>query len=127
MKALALAVVAAAALAFSDSSLAAPRNVLVEVLINDQGLVLGLYQNTQVADISSLATIPLLRHGDDVHFVVINRGKKAHDFTIFGKATGTVKPGGNARFEKAGVKRGRYPYGSTTDKSKPFHGSLTVQ
>jgi hypothetical protein len=111
----------------SASAQAAARNVVVEVLITDKGMVLGLYVNTPVADISTMTALTgtLLRK-DDLHFVVFNRGTKAHNFTIFGNSTPSIRPGGSAKFERRAPGRGKFSYGSTLDSGASFHGSLTV-
>jgi hypothetical protein len=127
MKVRVLLLAVVAALAFSATSQAASRNVVVDVLITDKGLVLGLYLNTPVADITTMTPIMgTVSRQDDLHFVVFNRGKKAHNFSIFGKATSTIKPGGSAKFEQRAPGRGKFPYGSTLDSAAAFHGTLTV-
>jgi hypothetical protein len=64
--------------------------------------------------------------GDYVSIDILNTGKKVHNFSIFGKTTKTIKPGGKAHLFVDTVARGKYPWGSTLDKGKLFHGSIVV-
>jgi hypothetical protein len=132
MKALILA--AAAALLFSAAALAAPattlpsKTVVVEVLITDKGLIFAPYQGvTQGNGTPGLTPLPgPVPRGDYLKFVVFNRGKKLHNFTIFGKTTKSIKPGGKAAFNKLANRRGTFAYASTLDKGKAFRGKLII-
>ena len=64
--------------------------------------------------------------GDYVSINVFNRGKRRHDFKIFGRDTGPIKPGGKAHLFVTALIRGVYPWGSTLDKGKAFHGFVYV-
>ena len=57
---------------------------------------------------------------------IVNRGKKLHNFTIFGRKTKALKPGQQARFRVMATTRGSFPYQSTLDKGKKFRGHLSV-
>jgi hypothetical protein len=118
----------AAALAFPASSLAAGRNVVVTVVLTDSGTKVGVYLNTQVADITSMAPLagPLLKK-DDLHFIVLNRGNKSHDFEVFGKSTGSIKPGGNKTFLTHAPGRGKFAYKTPSDQGKAFSGTFVVR
>jgi hypothetical protein len=131
MKATAVALVLAASLALPASSFAAAKTttpskyVLVEVLLTDQRLILGVWQGTQHhGDMIPLAgAVP---RGDYISFSVLNRTKHVQQFTIFGKKTPKIKPGGKAHLFVAALIRGSFPYKSTSPTGKSFHGVMTV-
>jgi hypothetical protein len=125
---------AAAALTFSATSLAAPmttaptKTVLVQVLITDQRMIVAQYQGERLGNGQpGFAVFPgSIPRGDYLKFVVQNRGKKVHNFTIFGKTTKPIKPGGMAHFNKLAKIRGKFPYRSTFDKGKAFRGTIVI-
>ena len=122
-----LVAVVAAVLAFpATSGAASGRNILINVVLTDSGIRMGLYVNTQIGDLSQQAPLmgPLSKL-DDLHFNVYNTGKKTHEFAVFGQTT-TVKAGHNAHFERKPPGGGRFAYSSPTDQGKAFHGILTV-
>jgi hypothetical protein len=138
----ALAVAVVAALIFSAGSLAGPKTtapsnkVTVLVLIDDKGIKVHRFvqlgnevQNPQAgeSEASSIQTLlgPVPR-GDYLSFNIFNRGKKVHNFTIFGKRTPPIKPGRKAHLFAQALTRGTFPYRSTLDKSKTFRGTFTV-
>jgi hypothetical protein len=123
-----LIVAVVAALAVPAASLGAARNVVIDVVITDRGIVLGEYTNNQVADISSMTPLmgPLYKK-DDVHFVVFNRSKKSQNFSVFGRTTSTIRPGGSAKFEQRPPHAGKFPYKSTLASGPSFRGILTVR
>src|SRR5216684_2398453 len=122
VKARALVVGLSIAGMFPTVSLATPKTtgptkrVTVLVVIDDKGIKLhpfvgigsdsDLGQNLQVL----LGPIP---RGDYVSFNVYNYGKKPHNFTIFGKKTPLLKPGGKAHLFATAIVRGSFPYKST--------------
>jgi plastocyanin len=68
-----------------------------------------------------------MARGAIVTFQVYNNGKKAHNFTLLGKKTKTIKPRKWARFTVTLLTRGRFPFKSTLDKGKlGFSGFYTV-
>jgi hypothetical protein len=108
---------------------AAPsKSVTVLVVIDDGGITVHKFRQAGAGAGASLETLagPVPR-GDLLTFNVYNRGKSAHNFTIFGKATPTLKPGRNAHLYFAVKSAGRFLYRSTLDRSKAFQGYLTVQ
>jgi hypothetical protein len=117
-----------AALAAPAASVGASRNIVIEVVITDRGIVVGQYTNNQVADISSMAPLmgPLARN-DDVHFFVYNRSKKPQNFSVFGKTTPTLKPGGSAKWEQRPPRAGKFTYTTTLASGPTFRGVLTVR
>jgi len=125
---------AAAALAFSATTLATPKTtvptktVLIQVLITDQRVTVAQYQgetlgNGQPGYAVFVGTIP---RGDYLKFVVQNRAKKVHGFTIFGKTTKPIKPGGIAHFNKLAKVRGSFAWRDTFDKRKAFRGRIVI-
>jgi hypothetical protein len=97
-------------------------------VIFDHGIVLGEYTNNQVADISSMSVLTGPLHPkDDIHFVVFNRSKTSQNFSVFGKTTSKISPGGSAKFEQHPPHAGKFPYKSTLASGPSFHGILTVR
>jgi hypothetical protein len=131
-----LSTVVAAVMILSAVSLAAPRTttpskkVTVMVLINDQGIKAYLFAaalgvDGQPEPNTSMAVTGVPR-GGYVSFTVFNRGKKVHNFTVFGKKTPQIKPGGQAHLFSPANTRGAFTYQSTLDKGAAFRGTLTV-
>jgi hypothetical protein len=124
-------VTAAVALALGASSLARPQTtqpsqfLTILVVEYDSYLRMGVFAATATHDglIEVGTNIP---RGDYVSINIINKGKRAHDFKIFGKKTGPIKPGHKAHLFVTALIRGSYPYGSTLDKGKAFHGFVNV-
>ena len=99
----------------------------VFVLINDRGIEVSAYQETMKDNSPTLGMMRGgLPRGELLHFDVVNRGKKAHDFTIFGKKTRVLKPGQRAKFRVIATTRGHFPYKSTLDRGKQFRGFLHI-
>jgi hypothetical protein len=69
------------------------------------------------------ANIP---RGDSVSINIFNRGMRLHDFKIFGLKTAPIKPGGKAHLFVVALIRGAYPWGSTLDAGRAFHGFVYV-
>ena len=130
---LTLALVAAALLAAPAGALAAARTTLptktivVEVFITDQRVLVIPYQGQSISSIGFLPLVGPIPRGDYLSFSVLNRGKKPHDFTIFGRKTAPIKPGGKAGFHKLALARGTFRWTSPLDKGKKgFSGTLQV-
>jgi plastocyanin len=131
LKLTAATLVAGAALAAPASSLATTvptKTILVQVLITDQKMIVVQYQNAISGNgtpeyLLMAGSIP---RGDYLRFIVLNRGKKAHDFAVFGKTTKPIKPGGKATFNKLAKVRGTFQYRSTLDSGKAFRGKIVV-
>ena len=133
MRARAAITAVAAALVLPAAALATPattapaKKITIVVILNDKGVNLAAF--TQLGTGATATLTPLMGavpRGDYVSINVFNRGSKVHDFTILGKTTPKVKPGGKAHLFVALVKRGTFPYSSTIDKSKAFRGFLHV-
>ncbi len=131
-----LAVAVTFAVAFSAVSLASPKTttpskkVTVVVLITDRGIKVSLFAEALGVDgqpepNTSMAVTRVPR-GGYVSFNVFNRGKKMHNFTVFGKTTAPIKPGGKAHLFSPANTRGAFAYKSTFDKGAAFRGVLTV-
>jgi hypothetical protein len=124
----------AGALAFVPASLAAvkttapSKTVSILVVINDKEIIVAPSTGSTTHG-GSLGPAPLtgpVPRGDYLSVDVLNTGKKIHNFEFAGKKTKNIKPGGKAHFFVDAIARGKYPWGSTLDKGKLFHGSLTV-
>jgi hypothetical protein len=125
------------AMTLSAVSLAGPKTtapskkVTVLVLINDNGMtvstfagVLGLDGKPEPGAFTAFdGPVP---RGNYLSFNVFNRGKKVHNFTIFGKKTPPIMPGHKAHLFSTALTRGKFLYQSTLDKSRPFRGYLIV-
>jgi len=114
----------------------APSNkVTVLVVIDDRGIkvhsFVGLGNEQQGKDpgnepSSMQALLGPVPRGDFMSFNIFNRGKKTHDFTIFGKKTPPIKPGKSAHLFAQALTRGNFPYRSTLDRSRAFRGYFTI-
>ncbi|SRR5216683_1015130 len=124
--------VVALALLCSSASLARTsttqpgKNVLVYFIINDQKIFYSIYREQQGGGNSELTLERYVVRGDFATFYVINRGKKPHGFAFFGKTFATVSPGHRAHFSSALLRRGAFPYRSTTDPGKAFKGVFPI-
>lgn len=125
------ALAAAAALALPAGSFAhgqttqPSRYLTILVVEYDNYIRMGVFASTATHDglIEVGTNIP---RGDYVSINIFNKGKRAHNFKILGKKTGAIKPGGRAHLFVTALIRGSYPYGSTLDKGKAFHGFINV-
>jgi hypothetical protein len=65
--------------------------------------------------------------GEVARFTIYNKGKKLHNFKVFGKVrTKPIKPGRTATFIVPLLKRGVFPYMSTLNANKGLKGIFTV-
>jgi hypothetical protein len=137
MKMCALAVAIAAAMTFSAVSLAGARTtapskkITILVVINDAGITVHTFAGVLVhgdPEEGALMQLPgPVPRGDYMSFNIYNRGKNVHNFTIFGKQTSSIKPGGKAHLFSVARSRGNFLYQSTLDKSKKsFRGYFTI-
>jgi|HubBroStandDraft_1064217.scaffolds.fasta_scaffold479463_1 hypothetical protein len=60
------------------------------------------------------------------NFEIVNVGKEPHSFSLLGKQTPVLRPGGKASFTVTLLRRGAFPYRSTADKGKVFRGYFIV-
>jgi hypothetical protein len=99
----------------------------VLVLLEDKGVTVNAYSESGGADRPVLGMLRgAIPRGDVLNFHVVNRGKKPHNFTIFGRKTKALKPGQQARFRIMATTRGRFPWKSTLDKGKKFRGFVSI-
>jgi hypothetical protein len=97
------------------------------VLIGDDGIrVFKFLESPNGPSVGVDAYRGPLPRGDVLHFKVVNRGTKRHDFAIFGKTTRLLKPGQSARFTVSALIRGNFPYRSTLDKGAAFRGYFPI-
>jgi hypothetical protein len=134
MKVRVLVLAVAAAMTLPAVALAGPKTtapskkVLVSVVIYDKGLVIATYGMIPTNKFAhELVPVNIIPRGDYISFAVLNRGKKVHNFTIFGKTTPSIKPGGKAHLFLTAMSRGNFLYRSTLDEGKSFRGYLTVK
>jgi hypothetical protein len=126
VRASAVAVFAALALAAGSSATTQPTKYrTVSVVLTDKGIKLAVYFLTYTHE-GNVAGPALIPRGDYVSFTVVNVGKKRHNFTIFGHETAALRHGQKTHFSIAATIRGRFPYASTLDKGKTFHGYISV-
>jgi len=67
-----------------------------------------------------------MARGTIATFYVKNAGKKVHNFKLLGHKTKNLGPGKTGSFTVELLARGAFPYGSTLDKGKRFHGYFVV-
>jgi hypothetical protein len=120
------------ALLSSGASLAATtttqpgKTVLVYFILYDNKISYTIYRTAQGGGTGDLFLEKWVVRGDFATFFVVNRGKKPHGFAFLGRKFGVLKPGHRVRFARDLVRRGAYPYRSTTDRGKAFKGVFPV-
>ena len=102
------------------------KTVLVYFVINDQKIAYEILRKTQGGGSSDLFLEKYVVRGDFATFFVINRGKKPHGFVFYGHKIPTLKPGRKVQFSATLLRRGAFPYASTTDPGKAFKGVFPV-
>jgi hypothetical protein len=106
-----------------------PGHTLVVYIIMDDKKIRPIIYRVGANDSGGqdLTFEPVLIRGDVATFIVLNRGKKPHGVTLFGKKTGPLKPGARVRLDRrALLYRGSLPYSSTTDRGKAFKGVIPI-
>ena len=97
------------------------------MVISDRGMIVRSYTTTSTNKFSQdLSVITVIPRGDYLSFNVLNLGKKMHNFTILGKRTPAIKPGGKAHLFLTALVRGNFLYRSTLDKGSSFRGYIAV-
>jgi hypothetical protein len=102
--------------------------VVVEVLITDKRIVFVKYLNTDVGDVQ-YSYVPLIGpvpRGDRVTVNIINHGTRRARFTIFGKTTSSITPGGRATLIEWPARPGNFEYRAVTGR-KTVTGELLVR
>jgi hypothetical protein len=132
-RALALAAVmlAGAVLTISPASQAARRTtapgkgLLVYVNLTNTGVNLSVWQG--FGDDTLLPQRDALR-GQVAYFQVSNLSSQKRSFSVLGKRTPQLSPGGKARFHLPLLTRGAFPYATTLSNGKQdFHGRFVVR
>jgi plastocyanin len=127
LAALAMALIASALAATSSSTTAPSRRILIVVRITDQGFrPLAQFSLAEGGNLKINPAAWRIPRGDYATFRVFNEGKRAHNFTILGRETGTLKPGARAKFNIYFKTRGNFRYSSSLDRGKKFQGFLSV-
>ena len=133
--AVSVALVSASAVRANVETTAPSNKVTVLVVIDDKGIRVNSFvqlgnetpgKDEENEPSSMQALQGAVPRGDLLTFNVFNRGKKVHDFTIFGKKTPPIRPGRKAHFSAQAVVRGSFAYRSTLDKSRAFRGYFKV-
>lgn len=129
----AVAFLAAAALPAAASTASATtepgKALIVHVNITDKQIITSFWASASVSGQETQFVLQpgQVRRGQQAYFVVLNVGKKLHNFAIFGKTTKKLRPGAKAHFHLTLARRGAFRYESTLDRGKPgFHGTLNV-
>ena len=102
------------------------KHVLVYFVINDKKIAYEILRTTAGGGNNELFLEKYVVRGDFATFYVINRGHKRHGFTFYGHQIPPLKPGTRAHFSASLLRRGSFPYASTTDKGKAFKGVFPV-
>jgi len=124
----ALAIAAPAVVPLASATTMPTKTVLIDVVYFPSHMVVAQYQGETLGNGTPgyqafVGTIP---RGSYLKFIVINRSKKVHQFTAFGKTTKKIKPGAKATFNKYAKARGKFPYRDTLQKGKTFHGTFVI-
>jgi hypothetical protein len=103
-------------------------NLVVYIIMNDKEIRPIIYRvGANDSGGNDYTFEPVLIRGDVATFFVQNNGKKPHGLVIFGKKTGSLKPGVRKRVaRRALLYRGTVPYSSTTDRGKAFKGVIRI-
>jgi hypothetical protein len=123
---MALALLVSAASLAKGTTTAPGKHVLVYFVINDKKIAYEILRTTAGGGNNELFLEKYVVRGDFATFYVINRGHKRHGFTFYGHQIPPLKPGARARFSASLLRRGSFPYASTTDKGKAFKGVFPV-
>ncbi|MDX6442545.1 MAG: hypothetical protein QOE43_2274 [Gaiellaceae bacterium] len=86
-------------------------------------IVIGVILSDQSVNVFDGARAP---RGATVIFLISNRGKKRHNFQVFGKRTVLLKPKQSAKMVVNVLARGAFPYQSTVDKGPRFRGHFVI-
>jgi hypothetical protein len=133
VKARALLPAALVALSISSSSFGALRttnpatSATVLVVITDKGIKLTTFTETaNNGGVQLNAVRGAIPRGFYLHFTILNKGKRMHNFEIFGRKTQVLRPAQRGHFNVLAKSRGNFVYESTLDKHPAFRGHLTV-
>jgi hypothetical protein len=126
-----LVLAAAVALVFSATSLATTgpgSRVDVYVHITDKNFITELLTQSDYRggqEMYLTAPTEVVR-GEVARFDILNVGKKDHNFSVFGKTTAMLKPGGKATILVPLVTRGQFPYVSKGKGTPTLRGVFLV-
>jgi hypothetical protein len=100
----------------------------IYVFISNQKLSLAVYSLSDYAGNNEvyIESLQGIVRGDTALFIVRNKTKQSQDFSLLGKKTPPIKPGGEARFTVVLAHRGAFPYSSGPNGQKRLKGSLVV-
>jgi hypothetical protein len=128
---LAVAAMIAASAVLPSASLAATRTttptkfVLIVFIITDRGATVGKFASAPNHD--SMIPVPeIIPRGDIMTINVLNRSKKVLTFSVFGKKTPPIKPGGKGHLQQIALVRGSFQWTSKVGPAVLHHGFLII-
>jgi hypothetical protein len=113
---LALGVLAIPTLALAAGRTTEPNSTLdIYFILTDKKIGVAVYAHSS-GGTGELFLEPLqyVARGDVVHFHVINRGRKPHNFDFLGRKIAPLKPGAKSSFTATLIRRGGFRYSSTS-------------
>jgi len=123
---LALALLPASAALAAARTTAPGEHVHVYFVIDDKTIRYEILRDTAGGGNDFQFLEKYVLRGDVATFVVVNRGKKAHDFVFYGHKFKSLKPGKRVHFTTPLVRRGSFPYAST-GREKGYRGVFPVR
>ena len=102
------------------------KHVLVYFVFTDKWLRYQIYRTTAGGGSDQLFLEKWVVRGDQATIIVINRGKKPHGLEFYGHKVGPLRPGKRQTFSATLLRRGSFPYESTTDRGKTFRGKFPI-
>jgi hypothetical protein len=119
-------------LAFASASFAATtttapgEHVHVYFVIDDKTIRYEILRDTAGGGNDFQFLEKYVLRGDVATFVIVNRGKKQHDFDFYGHRYKSLKPGKRVHFTAPLLRRGSFPYAST-GRAKGYRGVFPVR
>jgi hypothetical protein len=111
----ALCVLAFPALGFAAARTTQPNSSLdIYFIVTDKKIGIAVYAHSTGGPELFIEPLQYIARGDVVHFYVINRGRKPHNFDFLGKKIPPLKPGAKANFTATLVRRGGFRYSSSS-------------
>ena len=128
---LGVAAMIAASAVLPSASLAVTRTttptkyLLIVFVITDKGTSVGKFGSAPNHD--SMIPVPeIIPRGDIMTINVLNRTKKIMTFSVFGKKTPPIKPGGKGHLQQIALVRGSFQWTTKVGATVVHHGYLTI-
>jgi hypothetical protein len=112
-----------------NNTTAPPYRVLVEVDITDRAISSQLYVGLNFTSngVRGFAPVVNLPRGQTAVFVIHNRAMRPRIFTVLGKSTRAIRPGGETLLAILLLERGTFEYESTlTNRTMALKGIFRV-